>query len=93
VQEGEAALMIAPETPGLHVQLGEAYLETGAVARGMVELERALKLGYAHPGFVHLMRARGFLMQQDRTRAKREVEAALREDPELAAQAEALHAP
>jgi Tfp pilus assembly protein PilF len=59
----------------------------------MVELERALKLGYAHPGFVHLMRARGFLMQQDRTRAKREVEAALREDPELAAQAEALHAP
>jgi hypothetical protein len=32
-------------------------------------------------------------MQQDRTRAKREVEAALREDPELAAQAEALHAP
>lgn len=87
VIEGEAAVHISPELPGLHLHLGEAYVETGAAARGLVELERALQLGYSEPGVVRLWRARAFLQLKDRTRAKRELRAALIADPSLAARA------
>jgi predicted Zn-dependent protease len=93
IQEGETALYITPENPAIHLHLGEAYIETGAYAAGLVELDRAQALGYGHPGLVRLVRARALLRQHNRTGALRELKAALAADPSLVQQARSLLAP
>jgi tetratricopeptide (TPR) repeat protein len=90
VAEGETALYIDPENPAIHLHLGEAYVHTGDAQRGLIELNRALALGYAKPGVVHLARARAFLALRDEVDAKREIESALAQDPALLPKAEAL---
>jgi len=93
VLEGETALYIAPESPALHVSLGEAYIETGAYARGLVELDRALALGSDQPGQVRLLRARALLALKKRDAALRELKRAVASDPSLTGMARSLLAP
>jgi len=93
IQEGETALYISPETPAIHLHLGEGYIEAGAYAAGLVELDRALALGYANPGLVRFVRARALLRQHNRAAALRELKAALAADPSLAQQARSLLTP
>ena len=93
IREGETALYIAPENPGVHLHLGEAYVESGEFERGLGELDRALTLGYAQPGLVRLARARAFLLRHDRESALRELKLALTSDPTLDGRARSLIAP
>ncbi|MET0388174.1 MAG: tetratricopeptide repeat protein, partial [Polyangiales bacterium] len=93
LQAGETALFIAPENAAVHLHLGQAYVETGAYTRGLVELDRALTLGHAQPGIVRLARARAFLRQRNREAALREVKLALLSDPSLRQRGRALLAP
>jgi tetratricopeptide (TPR) repeat protein len=83
VREGESALYITPENAAIHLHLGEAYLQTGAVQQGLVELGRALTLGYPKPGVVHLARARAFLALKDKRSAEKEIRSAIAQDPAL----------
>jgi tetratricopeptide (TPR) repeat protein len=93
VREGETALYIDPENPAIHLHLGEAYVQTGAAQSGLVELGRALTLGYAKPGVVHLARARAFLVLKDKRSAQSEIKSAIAQDPGLAAGARQLVPP
>jgi tetratricopeptide (TPR) repeat protein len=90
VREGEVGLFIDPENPALHLHLGEGYVQTGLPERGLVELGRALALGYARPGVVHLARARAYLMLRDKPKAQAEIKSALAQDASLAPKVEAL---
>jgi Tfp pilus assembly protein PilF len=73
IREGETALFIAPEEPSVHLHLGQGYVERGAHARGLVELDRALALGYAKPGSVRVVRAKALLGLGKRAAAMREL--------------------
>jgi tetratricopeptide (TPR) repeat protein len=90
VREGETGLFIDPENPALHLHLGEGYVQTGAPERGLVELGRALSLGYTRPGVAHLARARAYLMLHDKPNAQSEIKRALAQDPSLAPKIDAL---
>ncbi|HEY2735899.1 MAG TPA: hypothetical protein VGI70_18005, partial [Polyangiales bacterium] len=93
VREGETIMYIDPESPAPHLHLGEGYLETGAPERGLIELGRALSLGYPRPGVVHLARARAYLMLHDKPKAEAEIRSAVEQEPALAPKANALNAP
>jgi predicted Zn-dependent protease len=93
VREGETDLYIDPENPALHLHLGEGYVQTGAPERGLVELSRALALGYTRPGVVHLALARAYLMLHDKAKAQSEIKNALSQDPSLAPKVDALSPP
>lgn len=93
VRAGETALFISPENPSVHLHLGQAYVETGAYERGLVELERALNLGYSKPGLVRLARARAYWLKRQRSSALRELKLALVSDPSLKSRARALFTP
>jgi tetratricopeptide (TPR) repeat protein len=93
VREGETALFIDPENPSLHLHLGQGYVHTGAAERGLVELGRALSLGYAKPAIVHMARARAYLALRNPDSAKREIQSALEQDPAVGLEAQQLLAP
>jgi cellulose synthase operon protein C len=93
IREGESTLYIAPEDPAVHLHLGVGYVERGAYDRGLVELERALTLGYPQPGLVRLLRARVLLKQNKREAAVRELQLALSTDPSLDIRARDMLAP
>jgi tetratricopeptide (TPR) repeat protein len=93
VREGETSLYIDPENPAVHLHLGEAYVQTGAAQRGLVELGRALTLGYAKPGVVHLARARAFLLLKDKRSAESAIRSAIAQDPALTPRVQELAPP
>jgi tetratricopeptide (TPR) repeat protein len=76
IHEGETALFVAPEEPSVHFNLGQGYVEREAYARGLVELDRALALGYPKPGNVRLVRAKALLGLGRRAAALRELKQA-----------------
>jgi Tfp pilus assembly protein PilF len=65
-------------------------VQSGAPERGLIELGRALSLGYTRPGVAHLARARAYLMLHDKPSAQSEIKRALAQDPSLAPKIEAL---
>jgi tetratricopeptide (TPR) repeat protein len=79
----ERALFVDPENPGLHRQLGAAYLHTGAAERALVELDRALALGYRRPGRVHVLKVRALQSLGRKKAARAEAKRAVRADPKL----------
>jgi tetratricopeptide (TPR) repeat protein len=93
VVAGERALYIDPEQPSIHRMLGEAYLETGKPAPALAELDRALAFGHKQPGKVELDRARALLALGRKPEARRAADAAVKADPKLKPETDALFAP
>ncbi len=90
VTEAETTLYIDPGNPALHFALGRAYANTGEPKRGLVELDRALQLGYPQPAPLQLARARVLAQLGEHKQAKAALRAAVDADPTLAAQAQAI---
>ena len=83
---GEMALYINPFDADLHVTLGDAYGATAALDNAIYEYESALKADppMRRPAIAHLGEARAYLAKKDAVSAKREVQAALKLEPENA---------
>jgi tetratricopeptide (TPR) repeat protein len=86
-------LYIDPANPSVHDMLGTAELETGAPDKALVELDRALALGYPRPGQVHLTRTRALLALGKRRAAERAGASAVSADASLKSQVDALLMP
>ncbi len=92
VRDGERAMYIDPEQPRIHRLLGEGYLETGKPAAALVELDRALALGYKKLGPLQLLRARTLLALGKRADAARAAAAAQAAAPALKGDADKIMA-
>ena len=90
VRAGETALFIDPENPETHRLLGLGYLHRDKPDRALFELDRALALGHRKPGKIHLERARAFHRARQNTKARRAAKRAVKLDPKLQKQADAL---
>jgi tetratricopeptide (TPR) repeat protein len=83
---GEMAMYINPFDADLHVELGDAYAATNALDNAIFEYESALKADppMRRPAVAHIGAAKAYLAKKDAASAKRELQAALKLEPENA---------
>jgi tetratricopeptide (TPR) repeat protein len=90
LEAAERAVYLAPDSAEVHRYWGEALLHTGEPKKAMVELDRALELGHRRPARVHALRVRALLLLRKQGPAQKALEEAVKLEPGLRGELEAL---